>query len=162
MVRNRLKYFTVLNTARSFRGWKRINHETMSLLPIFCSWHLKVRASLVSRGKYLVYCVHSSHLSSLVLPTFHLSLLWLSIFLCHSFLPLLYVKKFWVNAFQKMLLQGNNHEEISVLLITTHPQGLSSSVSTKSIKCSSEMGFVCRREQQTDCLVGEGDPRRQD
>ena len=32
----------------------------------------------------------------------------------------------------------------------------------KNIKCSFETGFVCRREQPTDCLDGEGDPRRQD
>jgi hypothetical protein len=31
-----------------------------------------------------------------------------------------------------------------------------------NIKCSSETGFMCRREQQTDCLEGEGGSRRQD
>ena len=112
--------------------------------------------------KKIVYCLHSSHPSSLILPTYHLPLLCLSIFLCLSFLPLLYVKTFWVNAVQNLLLQANNHEDMFLADYYVSPKAIAL-CEHNGTKMQFRNGLcVSSRAADGLCLLGEGDPRRQD
>ena len=67
-----------------------------------------------------IWFVRRQRVNSAHFPSF----LCLSMFLCHSFLPLLDVKTFWVNAVQNLLLQRNNHEDMCLAGCYVSPKAI--------------------------------------